>query len=408
MVRRAVLTIASVLAWSLVGVAQRGVQVTATDSQGKPTIHVWSVGSPHTGETTQNIVPPAIKREADKLGYQIEMQTFAAKGFADNFFAAVAEKREPDILVIDNYGIIKDIATKSETIIGLASNPSVPKSLIDVSESLKDFVEGTGGGWEFLVSTSPNHHIARSLAMRKPECSPAYAGTSPVDEASVGAIKEMAVSASYAYLNCSSMDMRKISDSARLETGCLTDPPAQVASSSACGVFGNQNLLFVPTVNAFEVKGKQLGHKTLLAVLRKDGDRLKLLTITDDPISIQQLATSIPRLSGLLRSEAGAESHSLAPASLVTPDGTYPAPEQGSRFGDFNWRPSSSSSVVCEVAEFEYGNATRLFFFFRDSDWTEKVSAGQLWTTNGSWRWRIWSIADTGRLILSEQRSFKH
>jgi len=396
-----------------------------------PTIHVWSVGSPHTGGKPESTVPLDIKLQAGRLGYQIEMETFEAKGFAEKFFDAVAQKTEPDILTIDNYGIIEGITTKLGSFTGLASSKSVQRSLINVSESLKDF-EGKQGGWEFLVSTSQNNKIARAFAMRKPECDPAYVGRSSVAAAELDTVKQMAVSASYAYLTCNSVDMRKISDNGRLGRGCLTDPPAKVASSSVCGVLGNQNLVFVPTIDAFEVEGKvagrpeaggQLGHKTLLAVLRKDGDRMKLLTITDDPISIEQLATSphsrgylrpyasfettgISRLSGLLRSGGGADSQSVVPAALVTPDGTYPAPEQGKRFGDFIWRPSSSSSVVCEVAEFEYGRSTRLFFFFTDRDWTGRVSAGELY--GGSYHWRIWSVADSGRLVLSESRSFKY
>jgi Caspase domain len=388
----------------------------------KPTIHVWSVGSPYTGAKPENIVPPGQRIEAGRYGYQIEMETFEAKDFAARFSDAVAEKREPDLLVIDNWGIIDGTTTKLGTFTGIASNPSVQRSLIGVSESLNDF-EGPQRGWVFLVSTSQNHNVAKAFALRKPECDPNYAGVSSISQTELRDIKEIAVSASYAYLTCNSVELGRISDGARLGTGCflhhysVNDPPPKVASSTACGVFGNQNLLFVPTVNAFEAQqmqvgkgsnfGNQLGRKTLLVILRRNGGKLKLLTITDDVLTLEQLTTSIPKLARLLKSENGADSQPVTPASLVTPDGTYPVPTQGARFGDFIWRPSSSPSVVCEIAEFEYGFSTRLFFSFKDSGLDGAVSAGKLYS-GGRWDWRVWSITGAGRVYLSEQRSFKN
>jgi hypothetical protein len=45
-------------------------------------IRVWSVGSPNTGALPQTAVPLVVERQAEKLGYTIEVQNFLAAGFA--------------------------------------------------------------------------------------------------------------------------------------------------------------------------------------------------------------------------------------------------------------------------------------------------------------------------------------
>jgi hypothetical protein len=36
------------------------------------------------------------------------------------------------------------------------------------------------------------------------------------------------------------------------------------------------------------------------------------------------------------------------------------------------------------------------------------VSSGALWTTNGEWKWRVWTISPSGAVSFSQSRSFRH
>lgn len=98
------------------------------------------------------------------------------------------------------------------------------------------------------------------------------------------------------------------------------------------------------------------------------------------------------------------------PAKLLTPDGIFPQPKGGERFGDFRWQPSPSANVVAEVAEFAYQGNARLFVHFRSQQDPEHdaISVGQLWTTNDVWKWRVWSITNQGAVSFSSFRSFHH
>ena len=117
-----------------------------------------------------------------------------------------------------------------------------------------------------------------------------------------------------------------------------------------------------------------------------------------------------------LRSESEAQ-EPPEPAELVAPpDGTYPLPLPGQRFGDFVWTPSPSRKVVAEIAEFAYVRGdpayqdARLFVFPRSrvGPVVDRVSAGQLWTTRDVWEWRVWSIRDDGVITFSDARFFNH
>jgi hypothetical protein len=59
--------------------------------------------------------------------------------------------------------------------------------------------------------------------------------------------------------------------------------------------------------------------------------------------------------------------------------------------------------VVAEVAEFHYGNASRLIVHPAG-----EVSAGQLWMTRGPWSWRVWSVGEDGRIATSEAGQFQY
>ena len=191
-------------------------------------------------------------------------------------------------------------------------------------------------------------------------------------------------------------------------SGCVNNKePLFTKTVNACGVLGNEKLSFVPLVASFSTD-RAVGQKAVLAVLRKTLDKWQLLTITDDPLSLGLLNGPLQTLGGSLLQNASAGSPLPAAAELITPDWEFPAPSGGQRFGNFSWKSSLSPDVVPEVVEFEYGPATRLFISFDVSLSPKQISAGKLWTTHGIWHWRVWSIAKSGSLALSQHRSFKH
>jgi hypothetical protein len=84
-------------------------------SQAQPhtTIRVWKVGSPHTGETPDTDILPALTREANSRGSRLTVDAFPAHGFTGRFMAAARDGSAPDVLVFDNFGIIKGISTRT-------------------------------------------------------------------------------------------------------------------------------------------------------------------------------------------------------------------------------------------------------------------------------------------------------
>jgi hypothetical protein len=385
-----------------VGVSdQPGVSPSKTTLTQTPLL-IWKVGSPHNGDTPDNILPQELQLAARKAGYRLTIETFPARGFADRFFNAVAQQTEPDILAIDNYGVIDVDSTQLGDFASIGSRASVRRSLRLVDESFKA-LGGSGGGWQFLITTSRNHNAAKALALNEPECAPdVWSDKRNLPEQEIAAIKETAATASQAYLNGDLPRIRSISDPTRLGSGRrFGDLESQVNKTQVCAITGNQRLAFVKTVSSFEVKNGQLGRKTILAVLRKEADKWRLLTITDDP-RIRDLEYVLPDISRALINEAGAAA--ILPATLLN----HTKAAIGQRFGEFTWRPGASTDVFCEIAEFEYENATRLFIFFPVSSPVGRVSEGNLWSTDGPWHWRIWTIARNGRLSLSEAQSFYH
>jgi len=98
------------------------------------------------------------------------------------------------------------------------------------------------------------------------------------------------------------------------------------------------------------------------------------------------------------------------PAVILSPaDQAFPVPSVGERFGNFTWQPSTSADVVAEVIEFAPMGDDRLFFKLRPAGGSNgQVSVGQLFSTGGPWRWRVWSISNGGGVSFSEARGFKN
>ena len=143
-------------------------------SQSRPIV-VWKVGSPYDGQTPDTATPPELTREARAIGTSLLVVGLPARGFAARFFQAFETGDEPDILVINNIGLIEGVTTSLGNFTGISSSEVVKNNLIPVQEALEVF-QGSRRGWEFLIASSRNHQIARTLALRTLECPTEWKG----------------------------------------------------------------------------------------------------------------------------------------------------------------------------------------------------------------------------------------
>lgn len=384
-------------------------------------IRVWTVGSPHTNALPPAVVPPELRQRAESLGYTIQVETFRAGGFTDKFREALQTHNEPEILTFDNYGVISGIQTQKAWVEGLYPASRVAWSLALVHETLSSLQPR---GWVMLVRSAVNYEAALALAMPPAQCE---LQSGVVDSASVESplrlAQEKAVFATRAYLDCDRSTLAGISDESCLVQQCyLPKSDMKVQSVNTCRVSGNDKLAFVTLVSTFtaEVRepdtasrskqGIDLGQQSILAVLRNVGGTWRLLAITHDPMNT---VARIPltNTNAILKSLDQGQPTGITPAAAqpLMPDGLFPVPKKGERFGDFIWQPSSSSDVIGQAVEFSLGKDTnwgftRLFFLPPNEN---KLSSGLL-MGEGTSAWRVWSISKAGDVAFSEQHSFKY
>ena len=133
-----------------------------TDAPTREALLVWKVGSPHRGDTPVPTAPPDIVETASTLGLSLDVRALPAREFARTFRAARLTNEEPDILVVDNMGLIWGITTPLGRFDGIGAD-----AVVKVSETLKLFAPSP---WEFLVPTSRLHAAARTLATGTIQC----------------------------------------------------------------------------------------------------------------------------------------------------------------------------------------------------------------------------------------------
>jgi len=363
------------------------------------------------------VVPPELRQRAEKLGYTIEVETFRASGFAAKFRQALQDHSEPEILTFDNYGVIRGVQTKKGWVEGVDSYST---SFALVHETLVPLQQQ---GWVMLVRSALNYEAARALSMRPAECESQFVtANSPEIDAALRQARERAVVASRAYLDCDQSIISEISDESRLAQQCyLPKSDVKVESVKACVVSGNEKLALISLVSSFSAEVREpdptfrlrqamdLGQQSIVAVLRNQSGTWRLLAITHDlPRTVIRLP--VTNTNGVLSSlgQGQPTGITLEAARPITPDGVFPAPQKGARFGDFIWQPSQSTDVVVQVAEFILGKDTRSeltrLFFLPPTE--NKLSSGLL-TNRGRHAWRVWSISKTGDVVFSEQHSFK-
>jgi hypothetical protein len=393
----------------------------ATRSRANNVIHVWAIGSPNNGVLPNITVPTGLQRQAENLGYTIEINSFRAAGFAETLGQAVRDHTEPEVLTFDNYGVVWGANPRTGRIEGIGSNFQVMSSLVMVNETLAALQPR---GWVMLVSSAANYEAAKSLAMQLPLCAAdgGFARRAPTSADLIQA-EQTALSAARAYLSCDVASLKSLSDPERLGDKCyLPEAELHLNAVEACAVAGNQKLAFVSLAGMFTAERRPsspagrnrgpipnftLGRQSVVAILKNRNGAWRLFAISDDPV-VTDLATrrKLERLTSLL---GGVPLNSLAiqPPRLEIADGARITAPPGQRFGDFLWSADGNSDVVCEVVEFlvreppDLRERTRLFFLFNHE---KSLSAGFLWGIGGLWR--VSSIDRQGEIFPSEQRAY--
>lgn len=376
---------------------------------------VWTADSPNSNQAPENNVPLNLERKAESMGLRLEIRAFRASEFTQEFQKAFATHQEPDIISVENAASIVNPASGPYTIFGIASDPDVRKSLVQVNGSLSELA-GERGGRQFLISTSQHAEAARRFALRPPECDTSIVAETPVPPD----LQQAALRMNDAYLR-TPLQLKEYEDAERLTTEGVRWDSVNARETRTCGSWGNDRLAFVFLVSTFDhedfvgqpppkslAHGPLIGQMPILLVLRKQEGQWRLLAACSDPVSTEPFLRQVPAFSRLLRNPGLKEAH-VAPAQLLLPeDGKAPVPAPGEHFGIFIWQPSASRNVVAQIAEFAYENDDRLFFMpAPDNKAPDVISAGSLWNTRSEWKWRVWSISDTGAIALSDSRAFR-
>ena len=91
-------------------------------------ITVWKVGSPYYEGAPGKAISTDLKMKAKSLGCTIQVETFPAVRFADAFFAAFEKHQEPDVLVVENKGVISGTTMRSGESVKLDNGAIVRRS----------------------------------------------------------------------------------------------------------------------------------------------------------------------------------------------------------------------------------------------------------------------------------------
>lgn len=364
------------------------------------TIRIWKVGSPHRGDIPKATIPSTLLQESVRRGWRIAIETFPAKGFAATFFDAVTRNAAPDLIVFDNFGVMDGITTALGTFEGIGRDPAIRRDLIRVTGAFDELL-GPERGWTFLFTSSPNHHAARTLAMLNPTCA-------ADDTGRLAGLAEIVPAMASAYLEGNTVSVQMYSDPDRLLTQRANTETVTVRAVHSCGIWGNARLAVASVTASYET-GTAVGRVPLLLVLHKPSSRWQLLVAARDPISTGAFVKDARTLVSLLATSAQTYAPPL-PAVLLSPAADqFPRPQEGQRFGTFQWQSSPSSEVVAEIAEFAYQDDARLFLKRPSGPGSQNaISSGQLWTTRSVWNWRVWSITRAGDVAFSEARPFPH
>lgn len=374
---------------------------------GQEIIHIWRVGSPHSGDVPPEGIPPDLQKEAAKLGCILEVRVMPARELRDSFFAALASNDEPDILVIDNMGMILGITTAQGHFEGLGKDARVRASLLNVSESLRSLE--TRPGWEYLIKTSRHHALAKALAMRRIECSAEEGSRSRGWTDENGAeIRKFAETATQAYFNndLAALDAlvgaRYVDDSLP-----ISNQKSIVSEVQTCGWWANRHIAFVNTVTslatatAFEGSDR-IGRRSLLVAAANTDGRWRLLMLGDSPKIVETLQRQAPLL------DADTQVTLEAPVLLKPADQVFSSRVRTDR-PELEWTKTGIGRPIYLVEwQFKsnsewWGSGFELIEGRYESAPTIRVKA-MFGVGRQPHRWRIWVINESGEIARSEWR----
>lgn len=388
-----------ILSTSLVFLTWFFIQAPAVSSQSGISIDIWISGSPFQEEG--NFVPstdldPSFVQELTILNLSANVTAFSANEFPAAFSEAVDANEIPEIIAANNFGPLDSVLTEH----------------VDIEDQFHFVVESLKGlaSFSYLLKNSDDYEAAVNLVLREPKCATNMeTQLNGIDDRRP--LKTIALSTSQTYFSGAFAQLEQALSQDSIQRGTRYAEPAQTEIVVLCSIWGNRQLAFASTITSFQ-SSSLIGHDRLLVILKKENDEWKVLTATGDAVANREHDESISNLYAQLSS--GDEiSQFPEPAILLAPEnGVYPEPADDERFGDFSFSPSPSSNVIYEIAEFDYENRTRLFFFDRGQMGSrpieQLISAGKLLTTNNTWIWRVWSISSAGLIAFSESRSFDH
>jgi hypothetical protein len=254
-------------------------------------IVVWKIGSPWfaTESSPSTGIPGDIQRAAKGIGFDLEVHGFTARSFRRAFLEARAKHIEPDILVINNIGVIKGMPPRNRggRLEGIDADPDVAASLINVSESLEPLAPRS---WKFLVATSRHHAEARALATRPIDCAFRLNGDASaafIDRRSAPLL-DVAQRSVAAFLTQDEAALNALSgghypegalpvERSRTVLGTIIPPVSRsISEVKTCGAWGNRNLAFIDAVATFE-SANEVGYRSFLAIVGVDDGRPGLL-----------------------------------------------------------------------------------------------------------------------------------
>ncbi|MFC1890300.1 peptidoglycan DD-metalloendopeptidase family protein, partial [Thermodesulfobacteriota bacterium] len=363
------------------------------------TVTIWRVGCPYRGDVPTASIQGDVEAIFQGMGLNVRVRGIGADAFPAAFLQAFNGSDEtdlPDIVTGTNYMPVEKVMAHED----------VAASMVYLSKSPLEAIDPI----VLLVKTSPNHggafygalHDDMSGIVRGEDTASLDGQLQSVDDFQT--LRALNYQAMYAYVRGGAELLSSLANPDMIE---IAWPPGHeprgiaVAGMRPLCFLGNPRLVAAIGKASF-LWEKAIGFKYTVSMWMKEQNGWRLLCITDDPRSLDMAVDEFPRIAHGLNL---GQPMSPVPAQLVSPaDGAYPEPSGGERFGDFLWRPSSSANMVAEIAEFHYGRANRLVLPDRGT----RVSTGELWSTGGPWKWRIWSIGRNGEVTFSEARGFRH
>lgn len=372
-----------------------------------PEINIWKVGSPHAGDLPSDTLPFDLRRLAAEKKLEINVKAFYAQGFAEKYFEALEKGKPPELLVINNYGILEGITTELGKFDGIATTKEVEDTLVFTEGSFESLTDSRRGGWEILISNSPNYGAAKELAFRKQECNNNWIGTlHDMPAELIARFKGLSTEAVNAYFVGDGQKLTELSGGfLPLEESPIrpADFRLRARTVDVCGAWGNEQLLFITLLTSFEGI-KEIGYKSLLLII--DGSRSpgRLMTITEQSGLIQELMALVPKLPS-----QEARNIVKEPALINPPDHV-----KTSRESKPNLEWSNEYGTILYLVESQYDDpgsgrtaSWSLGYFkpvlpYRSS----LITSMPMFFGVGfqPHRWRVWAIFDGGKTAISDWR----